>query len=338
MNALVPGYLEDLHNKGKSPETIANYRQRVNAFLRWREDRPLNLRLLIDYAIHLQTRHTGREGEGCRPRTVHGHFAALANFWKYARTEGYRDLPPIKSVSLPRLDPERNVMPTSPQVDAMITASERVGRNATDPLYADYQKQRAIMIITLGLDLGLRRSEMRNLDMGDLLQDKKGRHLRIRRSKGGVSRTIPIPDSTWVKIEGWLAVREARCKKKAVTPAALLLNPQCYRIGDRSIDKALSDVLLLAGLENSGITPHSLRHGCATQLLRRGVDPVTVQEILGHSNLETTFKYLHTDYDTMQDAMNRLVERGGEKPPPRPERLPQRRDLRRSGGLRRTGR
>lgn len=328
MEHLLPDYLTDLHNTGHATDTINNYRQRVTAFIRWMGNRALTGRLLIDYSIYLQTEHIGREGGGCRPRTIRGHFAALASFWKFARAHGYRDLPPISSVPVPRLDPERNVMPTDEQVDRMTEAAGRVGYRATEPLYGEYLRCRAVMIITLGLDLGLRRSEMRNLNLEDLREDARGRHLRIRRSKGGEGRTIPIPDPTWLKIQKWVSIRNQRCKKKGVAVEALMLDQQCRRMGDRSIDKALAEVLLLAGLEKSGITPHSLRHGCATQLIRQGVDIPTIQKILGHSNMETTLKYLHTDYGTMQAAMDRhgdrLSGKGREAEAPPPPREPER--------------
>jgi site-specific recombinase XerD len=340
MNELLPEYLASLHATGHAPGTINNYRQRITAFLRWQANRPLTGRLLIDYSIYLQTVHEGREGGGCRPRTIRGHFAALASFWKFALGYGYRDLPPISAVPQPRLDPERNVMPTDEQVDRLTRAAQRVGRDATDQAYRDYLLHRAVMIITLGLDLGLRRSEMRNLNVEDLRHDAKGRHLRVRRSKGGEGRTIPIPEPTWQKIQAWLDVRNERVKKKGAKIAALMIDQQCRRMGDRSIDKALDQVLLLAGLEDSGITPHSLRHGCATQLIRQGVDVPTIQKILGHSNMETTLRYLHTDYAQMQTAMNSLGARlSGESPSVQPlPPTPPGRLRRESGGLRRTSR
>lgn len=316
MHELLPGFVDSLHQSGRAPDTISNYRQRVEAFLRWRQDRALTLRLLYDYKDYLQQTHTGREGEGCRPRTIRGHFAALAAFWKYAAGQGYTDLPPIASVPLPRLDPPHNVCPSERQVDALLAAAPRVGKDAADPQYREYLRWRAVAIITLGLACGLRRSDMKSLNLGDLTQDAKGWRLRIRKSKGGQTRQVPVPAFAYENLKGWLAVREAKCAAKPAASAhAFLVDPQGRRMGDRSIDKALSQVLLLAGLEDSGITCHSLRHGCATLLIRLGVDIRVIQEILGHSDVATTAKYLHSDYDSMKAAQDRLGARlGGELP------------------------
>jgi site-specific recombinase XerD len=60
-----------------------------------------------------------------------------------------------------------------------------------------------------------------------------------------------------------------------------------------------------AGLQGRGITPHKLRHTSAT-LVQNGVDIRTVQELLGHSDLQTTARYLHSDTRTKQIAVAKL--------------------------------
>jgi len=61
-----------------------------------------------------------------------------------------------------------------------------------------------------------------------------------------------------------------------------------------------------AGLEGHGITLHARRHTFATLLIRAGVDVRTVQELLGHLQLQTTATYLHSDTRTKEAAVGRL--------------------------------
>ena len=63
-----------------------------------------------------------------------------------------------------------------------------------------------------------------------------------------------------------------------------------------------------AGLTGKGISTHKFRHTFATQLIRRGVDVRTVQELLGHSSLQTTAKYLHSDMRMKTAAVEKLAD------------------------------
>jgi site-specific recombinase XerD len=77
-------------------------------------------------------------------------------------------------------------------------------------------------------------------------------------------------------------------------------------IQGRVINAMLAGTVRKAGLEGQGITPHKLRHTFATHLIRNGVDIRTVQELLGHADLETTAKYLHSDTRTKLSAVGKL--------------------------------
>jgi integrase len=77
-------------------------------------------------------------------------------------------------------------------------------------------------------------------------------------------------------------------------------------IQGRVVNRILNRVVAKAGLKGKGITPHTLRHTFATHLIRNGPDIRTVQELLGHSEIQTTARYLHSDTRTKQAAVGKL--------------------------------
>jgi len=130
--------------------------------------------------------------------------------------------------------------------------------------------------------------------------DLEKRQLLIR-GKGGKERVVPLTEQAVQAIQAYLPHR-TRTQSRHLFVSAWKGHP----IHGRCINRMLKIVIRKAGIEGQGITPHKLRHTFATQLIRNGVDIRTVQELLGHSELETTAKYLHSDTRTKQAAVRRL--------------------------------
>lgn len=153
------------------------------------------------------------------------------------------------------------------------------------------------VIIGLLALAGLRRSEVLGIDMADVAADLSS--LRID-GKGGVQRMVPVSAHLAELLEAYLSVRDD------YTSPALLLNDAGNRMQATTLYRLFKRVLARAGLEDSGITPHSLRHAFATELVRAGVDVATISELLGHSSISTTSIYLHATSETKREAVERL--------------------------------
>lgn len=144
---------------------------------------------------------------------------------------------------------------------------------------------------------GLRRSEVLGLDVADVAADLGS--LRVD-GKGGVQRMVPVSSHLAQLLEAYLSVRDGS------TSPALLLNEAGNRMQTTTLYRLFGRVLKRAGLQESGITPHSLRHAFATELVRAGVDVATISELLGHSNISTTSIYLHATSETKRAAVEML--------------------------------
>jgi integrase/recombinase XerD len=152
--------------------------------------------------------------------------------------------------------------------------------------------------VVLLLSTGIRRSEAVTITLDDLNLEE--RQLLIR-GKGDKQRVVPLTDQAVEAIQAYLPHR-TKTQSRHLFVSAYGGHP----IHGRCINRMLKIVIENAGLAGQGITPHKLRHTFATHLIRNGVDIRTVQELMGHSELETTAKYLHSDTRTKQIAVGRL--------------------------------
>jgi site-specific recombinase XerD len=164
-------------------------------------------------------------------------------------------------------------------------------------------------LILLLISTGLRRSEAAAITLDQV--DLEHRQLRVR-GKGNKERMVPLTPEVVEAIDQHLALREeTQCNHLFIS--SVTHQP----LTGGGVYKVIRPLLKRAGLDGQGITPHKLRHTFATHLVRNGVDVKTVQELLGHSDLGTTAKYLHSDGQAKQAAvarLNGLLGTGGNEP------------------------
>lgn len=149
-------------------------------------------------------------------------------------------------------------------------------------------------ILTLFLNCGLRISELVSLN----LQDVREEQLRVL-GKGNKERMIFLNDACRAALDDWL---EERSHQAAADPNALFLSRSHTRVTTAGIHYMVKQRLKKAGLDASLYSSHKLRHTAATLMLQNGVDVRTLQEVLGHENLNTTQIYTHVDNENLRSA------------------------------------
>ena len=152
------------------------------------------------------------------------------------------------------------------------------------------------MVLELLYGSGLRVSELCHLDLEDLELEEGT--LRVRAGKGRKDRIVPVGSAATAALRDYLAARSRLRQPRSGTqdPRALLLNQRGGRLGVRSVARLVDRSCLQAGTR-ARVSPHALRHSCATHLLDAGADLRTIQEILGHASLKTTQRYTHVSID-----------------------------------------
>ncbi len=156
--------------------------------------------------------------------------------------------------------------------------------------YRDY------CILMLFMCCGLRISELVSLNLTDIYED----HLRVV-GKGNKERVVYFADGCREAIDDYLTVRESE-KIVPEDKNALFISKDFRRISVRGVQKMVDKKLGIAGLDSTRYSPHKLRHTAATLMLKNGVDTRALQEVLGHSNLNTTQIYTHLDNAALHEA------------------------------------
>jgi len=218
------------------------------------------------------------------PLTLRRKYACISSFFGFLQDMGYAHSNPARRLPLPRVSEYVPVFLSEEMAQQLIAAADTPWTKA---------------MVVLLLSTGIRRSEAVGITLDDLNLEE--RQLLIR-GKGDKERVVPLTDQVVEAIQAYLPHR-TKTESRHLFVSAWKGEP----IHGRCINRMLQIVIQKAGLGGQGITPHKLRHTFATHLIRNGVDIRTVQELMGHSELETTAKYLHSDTRTKQAAVGKLT-------------------------------
>lgn len=158
---------------------------------------------------------------------------------------------------------------------------------------------RDLAILELLYSSGLRASELCNLR----IEDYAGISVTVREGKRGKTRTIPTTESAQKAID--LYIQDYRGNEAGW----LFVTLQDKQIRRQLLGNIVGDYARKAGVEK--ITPHSLRHACATHLLNNNADLLLIKEILGHASVASTQRYTHLSSARMHDMFHKFHPRKG---------------------------
>lgn len=281
-------YLEYLEiEKNKSPKTLENYGRYLDRFLRFakiEKINQLNEELIRQYRLHIN-RFKDAKGKSLKKITQNYHIIALRNFLKYLAKVG------IKTVSAERVELGR-------QEDREVTFLEldELARLVSAPEGESLDALRDRAILTLLFSSGMRVSELCSLDR-DKIDLSRG-ELSVR-GKGSKIRMVFISDEAKESIKNYLNKRhdvdEALFVRIPKGGTFLKNSPAAngLRLTPRSIQRIIKKYSIKAGIVGKKVSPHTLRHSFATDLLRNGADIRSVQAMLGHASVTTTQIYTH---------------------------------------------
>jgi len=182
-------------------------------------------------------------------------------------------------------------LPKTLSVDKVIEVIESI--SSTD---ANTSRNKLIFEFLYGT--GARISELVNTDLDDI--DIESNIVKIRFGKGSKQRIIPLGKQLKIAINNYLTRERNALVSSKKSCNSLLLNSRGARLSRQSIWEVINKIALQNNLAE--LTPHTLRHAFATHLLEGGADVRVVQELLGHSSVNTTQIYTHITVERLREV------------------------------------
>ena len=152
----------------------------------------------------------------------------------------------------------------------------------------------------------LRRAELLALGAGDV--DAADQVVRVERGKGGRGRVVPFGAPAARALEQYLRWGRPELLARRPREHALFVSFRGRRLDRQTLAEIVSTAARTAGIERH-VTPHSLRHACATHMLERGAELRHLQEILGHASLDSTQVYTHLSLRHLRETIARCHPR-----------------------------
>lgn len=300
-------FTERLTNQREaSPNTIAAYRDAWCLLLRYAQSRTgkppnrlafedLDALLIGDFLNHLESER------GASVRTRNARLTAVRAFFNFA---AYRQ--PEHAALIQRV----LAIPTKRVSKAVVTYlhEREIAALLDAPDRSRWLGRRDHALLVLAVETGMRASELTGLTCGAVFLGVGG-HVRCQ-GKGRKERVTPLRRDAQAVLRSWLAERGG------LSNDPLFPGPKNRFLSRDALRRIVERHLVTAAhrcpsLQSKNVTPHTLRHSCAMNLLRHEVDPATIALILGHEDVRTTYGvYLHADLTLKEKAIARTAPLG----------------------------
>ncbi len=217
--------------------------------------------------------------------------SSLKAFFKWAKSNGFVVENPVENVESPKIPHKEPKVMNAQDVDEVMIAVRNDGTTQEGTF-------RDIALISLMLNTGLRRAEVVNIKLNDL--DLQNGSLLVH-GKGSKERIVYFNDTTRAILSEFV-LSHRKLMKPASNSPYLFVSRQSEKISVCQINNIINRHFESAGLKDKGYTVHSTRRTFASEAYRNTGDIFAVQKLLGHSNTQTTMRYVMAEEDMKRRA------------------------------------
>jgi integrase/recombinase XerD len=293
--AYLQRYLEDLHVKGYSKDTVVRHDGTVRNFVAWCEQRDLDdpreitKPILERYQKHLYyTRKPN--GDPLSFSSQKAMLITLKSFFSWLTRQNYLLYNPASELELPR--PPKRLPRTILSEDVV-----RDLLNQPDLATVSGLRDRVMMEVFYGT--GIRRTELANLKLYDV--DLKRDVLAIREGKGKKDRLLPLTP----RVKGWLDKYLSDTREELCSPldeGHVFITDYGEPFNGTRLGPLIKRYLKKAGIEVVG-SCHLFRHAAATHMLENGADIRFIQALLGHDDITSTQVYTQVSVEKLREVV-----------------------------------
>ncbi|MEN2998339.1 MAG: tyrosine-type recombinase/integrase [Brevinematia bacterium] len=293
MYELLDSFLEYLRlNRSYSELTIESYSRDIGYFLEFIESKGISLeevnpKVMREFSLYINSTRK------LKPSSLRRLLSSVRSFSRFLYKNGLVSKNFGKYIVYPKLPSELPKFLDEDEVLSLLS-------NLEDSVYKSFEVERRVkairdiaVVFCLYLT-GLRVSEVTNLTLSDVNFTSD---VIIVKGKGGKRRLVPMHPVLKEKLKLYLSIRDEIKVKK--TELFFVGNS---RNGGLSIRQIRNLVYKYTSLVGEKLGPHGLRHTFATHLLNDGNDIRVIQEILGHSSIATTQRYVHTSLKRLKEV------------------------------------
>jgi integrase/recombinase XerD len=288
--------------RGRSPRTLSAYRRDLAAYQEGLGSRSIEQATSADVAAHLELlRRTHNTSSVARA------LSSLRGFHRFLVEEGLRGDDP--TLDLPSVSVTDMLPKALSEEETELLLGAVVGTGPT------VLRDRAVLEVLYGT--GARVSELVGLNLGDVIAAVEGTDLPLLRvlGKGNKERVVPIGSLARAALADWLSgegrpLLEPKKWRSRSDAEAVFLNVRGGRLSRVGVFGVVKKYAGRVGLADR-VSPHVLRHSCATHMLGRGADVRVVQELLGHASIATTQRYTKVSAEHLRRAYEGAHPRAG---------------------------
>lgn len=298
MSELLLDYIEHLEVEGgRSIHTAENYNLYLGRFVEFTNDimvGDITPEIIRKYRLWLNRYKSEKNNEELLPITQSYHLIALRGFLGY-----------LSKRNIPSLAPDKIELQKTARKQVTFLHFDEVERLLEEINTDDESGLRDRAILELLFSSGLRVSELVNLNRDHINTTR--REFMVR-GKGRKDRPVFISESASEHIKNYLASRKDNLPPLFISYSRnniATTSGDYKRLTSRSIQRIVNKYAKLAGITKH-VSPHTMRHSFATDLLMNGADIRSVQVMLGHSDISTTQIYTHVTDEHLHEVHERF--------------------------------